>query len=178
MQRKSLAVRILAGLLLCCLVFVSLPLGCSGDDADLFAMYLVVGEMSYYQAHTTGLSNLSLAASPVIATDDIVVYHSDTHEIELTATAFDRIENLDVPVSGLPFVVCVGDMRVYDGTFWVAFSSQSSAGVVIMKPLASNPQSIRIQLGYPGDFDFQGKDPRSDERIMQALEHSGKLAGG
>lgn len=169
--------RILAGLLLCCLVFVSLPLGCARDDTGQFAIYLVVGEMSYYQAHTTGLSKLSLAASPVIATDDIVVYHRDTHEIELTVAAFERIEKLDVPVSGLPFVVCVGDIRVYDGAFWVALSSQSSSGVVIMKPLESNPRSIRIQLGYPGDSDFQGKDPRSDERIMRALEKSGKLAG-
>jgi hypothetical protein len=43
-------------------------------------------------------------------------------------------------------------------------------------PLVSpDRQVIRLELGYPGPDFFVGQDPRSDPRILDALESAGKL---
>ena len=100
-----------------------------------------------------------------------------THKMELTREALQRIQELDVPVSGGPaFVVCVGSERIYGGVFWVLYSSLSFDGVVIQLPLVTDDRTIRFQLGYPESPElFIGKDLRADPRIIQSLRRAGKL---
>jgi len=56
--------------------------------------------------------------APIIAINDIVIYNANTHEITLTANAFNRISGLEVPVTGKSFVVCVDKNPIYCGAFW------------------------------------------------------------
>jgi hypothetical protein len=72
--------------------------------------------------------------------------------------------------------VCVDRQPIYSGAFWVAYSSLSFDGVVIDTFLATQDKPVlQIALGYPGPGFFQGEDPRSDPRIVQALKEAGKL---
>ena len=122
------------------------------------------------------LSHLELAEHPLLSIDDILSYHQETHEIKLTATDYDKIAGLSVPVSGKAFAVCVDGQPIYAGAFWVGYSSLSFDGVVIDTLFASKEHPVlKIQLDYPGSDFFQGDDPRSDPRILQALEEAGKL---
>lgn len=96
----------------------------------------------------------------------------------LLPTARDRVARLEVPMTtGVPFVVCVGDERIYGGAFWVSWSSMSFQGIVIDTLFAKmDGHPIRIQLGYPESPErFEGKDLRSDPRILWSLTGSGKL---
>jgi len=106
---------------------------------------------------------------------DIVAYNS-THEITLTASAFERISRLEVSTSGRSFVVCVNKAPVYWGAFWTPISSASFNGVTILKPLSPEaPKVIKIELGYPSSAFYKGQDPRNNEEIMESLRQTGKL---
>jgi hypothetical protein len=76
---------------------------------------------------------------------------------------------------GTPFVMCVGNDRIYAGVIWSSLYSASFSGVVILKPMKADNRHIRIQLGYPSPQFYTGEDRRSDSRIFQILQQAGKL---
>jgi hypothetical protein len=139
-----------------------------------FAVYLPVQKLSPQQLSGVDLADLELEDTPILSVDDIVAYSRETHEIELTASAYERIGQLEAPVDGIPFVVCVGRDPIYLGAFWPLYSSLIFDGVVIEVPLMDEPV-IQITLGYPSSPFFGGEDPRSDPRILQALAQAGRL---
>ena len=144
-----------------------------------FAIYQVQPGITAQQMQTMDLDVLELEPAPILALDDMLAYTWETHAIELSEPARERIARLEVPVTaGLPFVVCVGDERIYAGAFWVSYSSMSFDGIVIDSLFTQMPDgSIRIQLGYPASPEFfVGADPRSDPRILQSLREAGKLS--
>jgi hypothetical protein len=156
--------------------------GCVGaaparDAVGDFSIHLVKEGLSAQRVMDMNLSELQLEQVPILSTDDIVMYTWETHEIELTDSARERIARLKVPVqTGVPFVACVGAQRVYSGAFWTSESSMSFDGIVIDTLFARmDGHPIRIQLGYPGRSMFEGADPRSDPRILQSLRKAVKL---
>lgn len=76
-----------------------------------------------------------------------------------------------VPVSGKPFVVVVGNERIYLGSFWSYSSS------------LFNPDIPRISSGWHkgSDNDMykihygKNQDPRDDTKIFEALKGLGKV---
>lgn len=141
---------------------------------DRVAIYLTAPETTLQMLSDGDLSALVLVQEPILSEEDILFYSGDTHEIHLTLSAYERLNQLDVPLTGRGFVVVVGHQRIYSGAFWTPASSVSFHGVVIQVPLFD--ETMRIQLGYPESPDlFQGEDPRADGRIWQSLEASGKL---
>jgi hypothetical protein len=141
-----------------------------------FAIYLVAQKPATNEILEVNLSGLELEKKPILSNADIIAYSKDAHKIELTPSAYERIGQLKIPTSGLPFVVCVDRQPIYAGAFWVGYSSQSFNGIVIDALYAQQNLPIRIQLGYPESPElFMGEDLRSDPRIMQALEKAGKL---
>jgi hypothetical protein len=139
-----------------------------------FSIYLLAQDTSPQQLAI--LSHLELEENPLLSINDIVSYRKATHEIELTTTGYNRIASLSVPVNGKAFAVCVYGQPIYAGAFWVGYSSLSFDGIVIDTISASKEHPVlQIQLGYPGPAFFHGDDPRSDPRILQALEQAGKL---
>ena len=139
-----------------------------------FSIYLLAQNISPEQLAI--LSHLELENDPVLSINDIVTYAKATHEIELTVSGYERIHSLSVPTNGRAFAVCVNGEFIYSGAFWARYSSQSFDGIVIDPISATKEQPvIQIQLGYPGPAFFHGDDPRSDPRILQALERAGKL---
>jgi hypothetical protein len=149
--------------------------GCSSkQESEGFAIYLTKNDVPV--AEMEKLSHVDLADEPVVSIDDIISYNRETHEIELTAEAYERVMNLEVPTSGKSFVVCVDKAPVYWGAFWTPISSQSFDGVTIwVFPYSQKGNIITLQLGYPSQSFYQGEDPRSNPVIMQSLEKAGKL---
>lgn len=164
--------KVFASALIASLLLISLTVsGCTSPKG--FSIYLTrentpVSEMP-------ALSHVELADSPVISIDDIISYNQDTHEIELTADAYERVNELDITTSGMAFVVCVDSQPVYWGAFWAIFSSQSFDGVIILMPPLLEENLIQIEFGFPGPALYSGEDPRSDPEIFRSLEQAGKL---
>ena len=137
-----------------------------------FSIYLLAQPVAAHQVSTPDA--LDLEREPILSIDDIIAYSWKTHEIGLTASAYERIGELEVPVNGTTFVVCLGREPIYAGAFWPVYSSLSFDGVVVKIPLTDD-QTMQIALGYPSPSFFTGEDPRSDPRILQSLEEAGKL---
>lgn len=157
------------------LLLLSILCGCAPQPEGDFAIWLPAQEIPISRPAEVDLDSVQLQDAPLISTEDIVAYTWATHEIELTAAAFERVVQLRVPVSGTPFVACVGGRPVYWGAFWTPLSSLSFDGVVIWTPLGSTGRGIQIELGYPSADFFAGDDPRDSPEIRRALERAGKL---
>jgi len=156
----------------CCLVLSFA--GCAPVDSRGFAIYLTRDNVPPGQLAV--LSHVEIADKPIIATDDIVAYDPDTHEMELTPEALERLVALEVPVSGTSFVVCVDGKPVYSGAFWVLYSSLLFDGITIFKPLdTEDPTPVQLQPGYPSAEFYEGEDPRSAPDVLRALDEAGKL---
>jgi hypothetical protein len=161
----------LTAVIVCILLISS---SCSAPNHKGFAIFLTKGDIPPAQMPT--LSHVDIAEQPVIAMNDIITYNAKTHEITLTAKAFDRISSLEVPVRGKSFMVCVDMKPIYWGAFWTPISSISFDGVTIWKPLSSqDPKVIKLELGYPSPSFYKGEDPRNNAEVMKSLEQAGKL---
>jgi hypothetical protein len=155
-----------------CVLFISS--GCSAPNHEGFAIYLTKGDIP--PAQMPALSHVDIAEQPIVAMNDIIAYNAKTHEITLTANAFDRISSLEVPVRGKAFVVCADRKLIYWGAFWTPISSISFDGVTIWKPLSSqDPKVIKLELGYPSSSFYGGEDPRNSAEVIESLEQAGKL---
>jgi hypothetical protein len=139
-----------------------------------FAVYLAAPGTSAAELSSIDLEAVELQDEPLIILDDIVTYIKSTHEIELTPRARERIQRLDVPITGLPFVVCVGSERVYGGAFWTMISSVAYDGIAVWVPLIDG-EPMRMRPGYPAPSFFRGDDLRSDPRVLRSVQQSGKL---
>ena len=121
-------------------------------------------------------SYVELASHPLISSKDIINYNAETHEIALTSDAFGRISNLDIPVSGKSFLVCINQQPIYWGAFWTLVSSISFDGVTICITSRNREQkTIILALGYPSLSFYTGLDPRNNIHILDSLEKSNKL---
>ncbi|MDD5287602.1 MAG: hypothetical protein PHY28_00600 [Dehalococcoidales bacterium] len=148
--------------------------GCSTPDHEGFAIYLTEGDIPPGQM--PALSHIDITEQPVIAMSDIIAYNAQTHELKLTASAFERIYRLEVPVRGKSFMVCVDKEPIYWGAFWTPVSSISFDGVTIWKPVSfEEPHVITLELGYPSSSFYGGEDPRNNPEVMKSLEEAGKL---
>jgi hypothetical protein len=148
--------------------------GCATPEGDGFAIFLTDGDIPPGQMEA--LSHVDITEQPIVSTEDVITYNAQTHELELTASSFERISRLEVPVGGKSFVVCVDRSPVYWGAFWTPISSISFDGVTIWKPMnVEEPHMITLQLGYPSSSFHTGEDPRNDAEVMGALEQARKL---
>jgi hypothetical protein len=143
-------------------------------EAEGFAIYLTKQDIP--PAQMEDLSHVDIAERPIITMNDIITYDAQEHDLRLTASAFERISQLDVPTRGKSFIVCVNKTPTYWGAFWVLWSSQSFDGVTIWMPLSlEEPYVIRLKLGYPSSELYTGEDPRSNPVMFESLEQAGKL---
>jgi hypothetical protein len=148
--------------------------GCSTAKGEGFAIYLTREDIP--PSKMEALSHVEIAEQPIISIQDIITYNAQTHEIKLTEAAFERISQLEVPVRGRSFLVCIDKTPIYWGAFWTPISSMSFDGVTIRKPLGSQESKIiTLQLGYPSSSFYEGEDPRNNDEVMKSLEQAGKV---
>jgi len=161
-------VAIIIGIMLVSGVLVSST--CATAEGEGFAIYLTKQDIAPAQMEELG--HVDMAETPIIEISDIITYDAQTHEIELTGEAFERISQLDVPTSGKSFIVCIDKAPVYWGAFWVPWSCTFFVGVTIWKPLSlEEPHVIRLELSGL----YSGEDPRSNPAVIESLEQAGKL---
>ena len=173
MKRTISVPRFLTAAIVACCFFLP-PGGCVAEAREGFAIYLTRDNVP--PAQMEALSHVEIAENPIVSMADVVSYDVATHEMVLSQGAFERIVELEVPVSGTSFVVCVDGQPVYRGAFWTPISSLSFDGVTICQPLdPMDPTSIQLQLGYPSAEAYEGEDPRNAPDVLCPLQEAGKL---
>jgi hypothetical protein len=147
----------------------------SEDETGELAIYLTTEEVA--PADLLGevdLAALPLQTQPLITADDILAYDVTSHTFTLRPEVAAALSLAEIPTSGLPFVLYVGEEPVYGGAFWTPLSSLSFDGVVIEPWLPGGENAFRVSLGYPGPDFFEGDDPRADPRVLAALSEPEK----
>ena len=170
---KKLIITALTGLLLLAPFLLT---GCvtAKNTQEGLAIYLTKNSISPDKMEM--LSHIETTENPAIGQDDIVSYIWETHTIHLKQAVFNKLEDMQIPTTGVSFVVCVDEAPIYWGAFWAGYSSQSFDGVTIqLKPSMAGENRVQITTGYPGGSFFKGEDPRANPLIKEALEKAGKL---
>ncbi len=164
---------------LACLIITGALISCGGrasppPEGEGFAIYLTRDDIPPSQMEM--LSHVDIADQPVVSLDDVITYTAQTHELKLSDAAFERIVQLEVPVRGRSFLVCVDHAPIYWGAFWTPVSSMSFDGVTIWQPLPNQDLKIvTIELGYPSSSFYGGEDPRDNPVVIDSLDKAGKL---
>jgi len=141
-----------------------------------FAVYLIHGapEARTLARNPAQWKELPLSATPVISDVDIVSYDFSRHAMKLRPEAIKRLPRPSV--FGIPFVVVVNGDRIYGGAFYSSFSSVPFALPVIVVNSPDPDQGVLyIERAYPPSHAV-GVDPRSDERIRNAMSTLKKLS--
>jgi len=138
------------------------------------SFYLTKAYISNDDLVESGIDCARLSDQPLIAAAEIESYRWQTHQMNVNEVAFERLVELEVPVSGLPFVVCLGRTPVYSGAFWTMLSSTSFSGIVIKTPFTTQGL-VKLELGYPDSEAFEGFDPRYNPFIREYLSQINKI---
>jgi len=121
-------------------------------------------------AFSQPIDSLTLTTSAFLSVNDLTSYTWSTHAFELTdesRTRYERFLASHGRTSGVPFVVTVGNDRIYVGTFWWAYSSSMPPACAVIEAIAPLPYRIQLANG--------AIDKRSDPRIYLSLKTSGVL---
>ena len=165
------------GILLAGMACLVLMLDRSSKDDGGFAIYLTEADVPPDQM--PALNRVEIAERPLLTMDDIITYNAQSHELEITASAYEEVSGLEVPVTGRSFVACVGGEPIYRGAFWISISSISFDGITILQPSSSQgTRIITLGLGYPSPSFFAGEDTRNDPEVIRSFEDAGKLITG
>ena len=143
----------------------------TNPSSSEFAIYFLKDSLiTAAQAEKLPLDSLVLTSDPLLSEHDITSYHWSTHIIDVQPR-IDSILNAMgkwwYKSAGVPFVVTVGNQRIYLGTFWWSYSSSLPPVTCIVVP-TSHPK-----LSY-NSF-CQQPDKRNDMRIHDALVKENKL---
>ncbi len=125
----------------------------------------------------------AISPNPVLSEADILAYNFTNHLMTLTPEAAHRFSTFHIRRLTEPFVVVVNGERIYRGLFVSADCSQSFdlpsiiiwGGSPFTRDTNLQPNSIMIQRTYAAPFSNTHPDPRSDDRIRQALDGLHKL---
>jgi hypothetical protein len=141
-----------------------------------FGIYLLPKSVKPNELANLDLKKLKPVGEPLIHQHDIYSYNQDSHEFTLYYENAEKLTKLEPKIRNRPFAVFVGEEAIYVGAFWTSISSQSFDGVIInLAPLNKLPTVFALEAGYPTEKFFEGKDLRSDPRILKAFEEVGKL---
>jgi len=98
----SVSVRLALSILFVLAILLILS-GCATPKQAGFAIYLTKGDIA--PDKMPALSHVDIADQPILGMKDIITYNSQTYELKLTAAAYERITQLQVPVRGTSFMV-------------------------------------------------------------------------
>jgi hypothetical protein len=138
-----------------------------------FAIYLLRNDtLQTWQAKEMPVNALDLATYPLVGINDIESYKWSDHTIRLTADGiakFKALEDKTNSTSGFPFVVVVGNVRIYMGNIYRMNSSFMPNDL----PYIFAPPNTNLSIGRAPDRNI--KDKRNDPRVYNALLKRNKL---
>jgi len=144
----------------------------SNESSDgLFAIYLLQDStLTAQNTFSQPIKNLKLNSLAFLTANDLKSYKWDLHSFELKDQMRDKYEQFKLTqgsTNGVPFVVTVGNERIYYGTFWWGYSSSMPPACAVINATSQLPHRIQLATG--------ATDKRSDLRIFYSLRQSGVL---
>ncbi len=162
-----------------CIVFLS----CSKNKTNPFTPAQAAEGLCIYPAvlsssHQAGTDEIDvgraeISGKPIVSYRQILSYDTATHVIRLSIPR-DSLPPFDYRT---PFLVTLDSVKMYGGWFFANFFSSTCSWVVIIADdfSVTDPNAIRIGLGYPNEGFFVGIDPRGNPAIIGRLARDGKI---
>ena len=157
----------------CSVLLLACPFPTSDQEfpEGAFAIYLLRDStITANDAFSQPIGSLALADTALLNIHDLNSYVWSTHAFTLVQNARARYEQFLLAhgtTRGVPFVVTVGNDRVYLGTFWWAYSSSMPPACAVIEAIAPLPYRIQLANG--------AIDKRGDSRVYLSLKLSGVL---
>lgn len=101
--------------------------------------------------------------TPLISEKNIVKFNWETQKIELTEDAQNKINELEIPLQGLPVAFTINREIIYVFWFWNEISSFGCDRIYTYPKL-----DFKIKFGLPSSFKF-GNDERFDQKLKTYL---------
>ncbi len=157
-------------------VMLFLIVGCNNGNKERavneFSIYLVK-DLSTTEAISKRLDDLPLETIPVLTDKEIKTYNWTEHEFTMKeGISLEGKLEAKVPANGKPFVVVVGNERIYLGMFWSGYSSQFNP---IDIPRITSLWIKRSDIDTYNINYLNNQDPRGDTKIFEALKGLGKI---
>ncbi|ANQ51689.1 hypothetical protein MY04_4351 [Flammeovirga sp. MY04] len=102
---------------------------------------------------------------PLLTEKDIKEFNYTNQQIILTEKAKQKLEDLEIPLVGLPMAMVLDGEIIYGFWFWDKYSSFGCDRVYTYPNI-----NFKIKFGLPPTNAF-GEDPRFDERLEDYLEN-------
>jgi hypothetical protein len=128
------------------------------------------------QVYNSDIYSLKLAERPFLSYKDLVYYKWSEHSFKIDSINAKTIQNIcknNTTVFGIPFVVTVGQERIYLGAFWFLFSSLAPVFPHINSPIENGENSCIFVINK--SWDSTKTDLRNDPRIYNVLKKYGLL---
>ncbi len=167
-----------------CVIFFPL-LFCSCSETSITGSTLEEG-LNFYllndstvtavQINDSDIYNIKLAEKPFLTSKDLFYYNWAEHSFKIDSNKAETIRNIcknNHTVFGIPFIITVGQERIYRGVFWFLFSSLAPTFPYIDAPF-ENGTTSNIFIIHKS-WDSTKNDLRNDPRIYNSLKKSGLL---
>jgi hypothetical protein len=163
------------------LLFLCVLLACNNVEStaydNIVSFYLLKdSEMKATDASKNKIESLQLSEYPIFSSQVMGYYNWKDHSFSIDSNSVKKLHeycNLHKSVFGIPFIVTVGEERIYLGAFWFAYSSLAPTFPHIAITLFSqNPSSVLTINKSWSDLE---PDIRNDKRIYITLKNKGLL---
>jgi hypothetical protein len=141
------------------------------NTKGVFSIYLLQDStLTAANAYEIDLEDLILSETVFITANDLESYNWTSHSFVLNESKqveFDHFILYSGSTSGIPFVVSVGEEKIYFGTFWWGYSSSMPPPCAVIYLTGPLPHRISLPDG--------AVDKRNDSRIYNSLKKAGVL---
>lgn len=140
-----------------------------GSDVKICLYLVTTGQDACASIHLP-LGEVKVEREPFCTSDDFLSYDHKTRSLVPTDQFRARLMRLHAKLNERPFVVTVGQRRLFVGAFWSPLSSKPFGGVVIVLPLSKEARALTFERGYPTKEKFTGADPLNDPEFLAILQ--------
>jgi len=146
----------------------------SNLSIDKAELYLIKSYKRVEYSQDIDERSIELYRRPLVNYSDIISYSASNHYFRFSDRGVKAIKDMKHSVNGVPFALVADGELIYTGYFWPSFSSASCEWITIDPILVLGNNRMRVNLGYPGDFDGV-LDRRNDHRLLEILGRDNKL---
>ncbi len=145
--------------------------------AQEFSLEILPPKLQTKRPESIDLRKLKPGPKPFLTDADVLRYEADSHRLVFTYDARSRLRDFKVSAGGLSFAVFAGSEAIYVGRFFEGYTDVGYRGVAVdISTLRQPATTLLFELDYPPLAPKNpATDPRGDERLLKALERSGKL---
>ncbi len=137
------------------------------------ALHLIDSYESNASSRAIDESSIKLNKDALLRDEDFISYDRNQFSFTISASAMQKIQDMEHSTSGIPFALLADGALVYSAYFWPSYSS-ASCDWIVTNPLFMPANTMSMQLGY-ASVAKDIPDRRNHTRLIGVLDATGRL---